>query len=159
MDYLNMNLKSNTNDLIFDDLLVFKYINPDSNDKLSDISGLDLQDLIFLINHSSLKLREKLGLEQYITFGLEIEFEKAQKNIIKSEIYDYFNDNSWSMVNDNTLNYGAEIVSPILKDNEQEKSDMDRGPAGGFPGGYADYSGNRLGPHRYRFCKKHQAGT
>lgn len=123
MDYLNMNAKSNTNDLIFDDLLVFKYINPDSNDKLSDISGLDLQDLIFLINHSSLKLREKLGLEQDITFGLEIEFEKAKKDIIESKIYDYFNDNSWSMFNDNSLIKGAEIVSPILKDNEQTWKD------------------------------------
>lgn len=119
MDYLNMKAKSNAKDLKLDDLFIFKYINPNSNDKLSNMSGFDLQDLIFLIDHTNLNLRDKLGLEESITFGLEIEFEKAKKDIIESAIYDYFNDHSWSMVNDNSLNNGAEIVSPILKDNEQ----------------------------------------
>lgn len=119
MDYLNMNAKSNTNDLIFDDLLVFKYINPESNEKLSDISGLDLQDLIFLIDHTNLKLREELGLDESVTFGLEIEFEKAKIDIIKGAIYNLFKDYSWLMVTDISLDDGAEIRSPILKDNKQ----------------------------------------
>ena len=121
------NKKNSNNKLTFaDQSPVFKFINPNDNDKLSEMSGFDLQDLIILIDEYYLELREKLGLKKDITFGLELEFENAMINRISEKLKENFPSGEWKMVDDSSLHNGAEINSPILIDNEKNWQDLDK---------------------------------
>lgn len=102
---------------------IFKYLKPNENDKLSLLSGLDLQDLIILLDDYYLKLRKTLGFDESITFGLEIEFEDAMLNRIKDQLNRTFN-NSWRIGSDGSLNKGGEIRTPILHDKEKNWNDV-----------------------------------
>ena len=109
-----------------DDKQIFQFINPNSNDKMSEMTGLDLQKLIVLINNYYLELRDKLGLDEYITFGLELEFENIVRKKIVKQFYQAFCDSSWSIKDDYTLKNGAEITSPILRDNEKSWQELEK---------------------------------
>lgn len=118
---------SNTKSLFFvDDSPVFKFINPNSNDKLSEMSGFDLQDLIILIDEYYIQLRNRLGFEQYITFGLELEFENAMRDRIDRKLSEAFPNGDWRTKHDGSLHNGAEINSPILRDNETTWRSLDK---------------------------------
>lgn len=95
---------------------VFKFINPNSNDKLSTMNGFDLQELIILIDDYYLQVRSQLGFEQYITFGLELEFENAIRKQIDKQLKEAFSNDNWKTKHDGSLKNGAEISSPILRD-------------------------------------------
>lgn len=123
----NTVLDSNNKKLIFvDDSPVFKFINPNGNDKLSEMSGLDLQDLIILIDDYYIQLRNRLGFEQYITFGLELEFENAMRDRIDIKLKEAFPYGDWRTKSDGSLNNGAEINSPILRDNKTAWKNLDK---------------------------------
>ena len=108
-----------TKKLVFvDESPVFKFVNPNANDKLSEMSGLDLQDLIILIDDYYIQLRNRLGFDQYITFGLELEFENAMRDRIDRQLNEAFPNGDWRTKSDGSLDNGAEINSPVLKDNE-----------------------------------------
>ena len=109
-----------------DDAPVFKFINPNSNDKLSEMSGLDLQDLISLIDDYYIQLRKQLGFEQYITFGLELEFENAMKERIDRQLNEVFPNGDWRTKHDGSLNNGAEINSPILRDTKASWENLNK---------------------------------
>ena len=118
---------SNTKSLFFvDDSPVFKFVNPNSNDKLSKMSGFDLQDLIILIDEYYIKLRNRLGFEHYITFGLELEFENVMRGGIVRQLSEAFLNGDWRTKYDGSLHDGAEINSPILRDNETTWRDLDK---------------------------------
>lgn len=112
--------------LVNDDSPVFKFINPNNNDKLSELSGFDLQDLVILINDYYIQLRNQLGFDKYITFGLEIEFEHAMKDRIDRQLREAFPNNDWRTKGDGSLTRGAEIASPILKDIENDWKNLDK---------------------------------
>ena len=96
--------------------LIFKYLKPNENEKLSLMKGYDLQDLIILIDNYYIDLRDYLGLENDTTFGLEIEFENVVSDRIYDDLKNSFHSNNWEISDDNSLNNGAEINSPVLKD-------------------------------------------
>ena len=102
---------------------VFKYLDPCSNDKLSDMDGADLLDLIVLINDYYLQLRKKLGISENATFGLELECENTDKAVIRDEISSVFH-NVWITKSDGTLSSGAEVVSPILRNYTKTWQDL-----------------------------------
>lgn len=105
---------------------IFKYICPNNNDRLSDMSGLDLQEFIWYIENYYLELRERLGFDSSITFGLELEFEQAMRNRICDRLKQYFHNDSWKIKDDDSLDDGAEINSPILKDTEKSWKDLQK---------------------------------
>lgn len=105
---------------------VFKLFKPDDNDKISEISGLDLQDLIILICDYNLKLRDRLGLERKVTFGLELEFENADVKKIKENLKENFPLGKWNLGVDGTLDFGGEVTSPILRDTLKTWDDVDK---------------------------------
>ncbi len=90
---------------------IFKYLKPNSDNKLSTFNATDLLDLLYYLDNFYLILRKKLGFDNSITFGLEIECEHASKEKIKNEI-----NNEWKVKYDGSLSNGVEINSPILKD-------------------------------------------
>ena len=127
----NKRKKDNNNILTFNnESPIYKYVNPNNNDKLSKMNGFDLQDLIILINDYYLELRDKLGLGQYITFGLELEFENANIDKIQEKLYDLclddILDEIWVIKRDATLHNGAEINSPILRDNTTSWKNLEK---------------------------------
>ena len=117
--------KFNDNFFDKDDLQIFKFINPDSNDKLSEMSGYDLQEFIVLIDNFYMELRKKLGFDESVTFGLEIEFENAMKKKINKSLRTLFPGDDIRCRTDDSLIFGAEISSPILKDEEETWKNLD----------------------------------
>ncbi len=95
---------------------IFHFVKPRANNSFSDMSGIDLQELLYYVERYYLKLRNRLGLDDSVTFGLELEFEKAMKDRIASTLEAYHLDNIWKLKGDSSLQNGAEINSPILKD-------------------------------------------
>jgi len=122
------NITSNTtnNKLFLDDSSIFKFINPNSNDKLSEMSGGDLQDLIILIDEYYIELRKSLNFDQNITFGLELEFENAMRDRIERKMTEAFPYDDWTIKSDGSLKRGVEINSPILRDTEKNWKNLDK---------------------------------
>jgi len=114
-------MEKNNEILEIDNYEIFKYLNPNENNMLSDMSGLDLQDLLILINDVYLSLRKKLEFNEKITFGIEIEMDHARKTKIEEIILEQ---DLWEFGYDDSLFEGIEVISPILTDNEQTWKDI-----------------------------------
>lgn len=99
---------------------IFRFINPKSNDTLSNFKGRDIQELLKHINNYYLELRNNLGLDNKNTFGLELEFENANRHLISYDMLDAPIEKDWVIKGDLSLENGAEINSPIF--NDQKKS-------------------------------------
>lgn len=97
---------------------LFDYIKPKNNDIFSKMNGIDLQDLLYYIENYYLELRNRLGFEGYITFGLELEFEYAMQARIENKLKEMSLASTWRLKDDGSLYAGAEINSPILKDTK-----------------------------------------
>lgn len=95
---------------------IFKLLNPKENCALSKLKGLDLEEILLELDKYYLDYREDLGIPQEETFGLELEFENAKKENIKTELEEQKLDKSWRLKRDTSLEQGAEINSPILVD-------------------------------------------
>lgn len=101
----------NTNDKLF------KLIKPDDNTILSNMSK-NMQDIFLeLLTDYSLEYRNTLNLKKTSTFGYEIEVENADIEIIKN--YLFSKKEEWFLLFDPSLKKGAEIPTPILKDNKK----------------------------------------
>ena len=103
---------------------IFNFINPQSNDELLKISGSDLLDLIILINNYYISLRNRLEFEKSTTIGLELEYENANLNQIYEGINKIFPKGEWKIKGDESLQNGAEINSPILRDSKKCWEDL-----------------------------------
>ena len=112
-------------DLIYEtDDAIFKYINPEGNDKLSAMNNADLHDLLKLLDVYYFKLRSILGFDHNKTYGVEIEYEwdrKSTRNcsltieeeLKRSGLYK----KGWCTKPDVSIPMGGEIASPILRDD------------------------------------------
>lgn len=107
-----------TKDNITNEEELFSFINPKENICLSKLKGIDLQHLLLLINDYKLELRDSLNLSPDITFGLELEFEHANRKKIDKKFKLYFPNKEWEIDQDGSLRNGAEIRSPVLKDTK-----------------------------------------
>lgn len=118
-------LKQNKNKLgiINTDNKLFKLIKPDENTLLSNMSK-NMQDLFLeLLTDYSLEYRNTLNFKKTTTFGYEIEFENADIDIIRK----YLNKKNRELflLFDPSLKKGAEIPTPILKDNKKSWKKID----------------------------------
>jgi len=98
------------------DAPIFNFIKLGANDSLSSMSGIDLQDLLYYIENCYLELRNRLGFDDEVTFGLELEFENAARKRIEQKLEESRLDEIWELRGDASLHNGVEINSPILKD-------------------------------------------
>jgi hypothetical protein len=94
---------------------LYKFVYSNSNDELLTFSNADLRKLFNLINSSNLGLRNRLGIDKSITFGVEIESEYA-KNVTHEKIKNASTKNPWEACCDLSLKVGVEAVSPIMSD-------------------------------------------
>lgn len=91
------------NIITFADEPIFNFLNPNDNNELSKMRGTNLQELIILLDEYYLELRNKLNLDENITFGLEIEFENANKSKINQKLLEAFPNKEWKIVEDTSL--------------------------------------------------------
>lgn len=119
---MGINVSTDIDVRINDDVL--KFLGTGSNVMLSDISNSDRVMMMCLLKQYYLSLRKRIGISEDITFGLEIEFENALKDIIDDELYLNFNGTDWVMVPDGSLVNGAEINSPKLTDTYDNWIDL-----------------------------------
>ena len=103
---------------------LFDFIKPNDNDLLSLMKGIDLQELLYRLDIYYLELRDKLGFSDSITFGLELEFEHANRNRIEDKLCDAGLYSKWVVKGDSSLDRGAEINSPILRDEKENWIDL-----------------------------------
>ena len=90
---------------------IFKYLDPNGNSKLSNLSGLDLLELLMLIDKYYLVYRKKLGFNKEYTFGFEIEFSHANFDNIENSLDNYGLLKNWKTTTDSSLNEGMEKSS------------------------------------------------
>ena len=108
----NISSSHNERDYLFD------FIKPNDNDLLSLMKGIDLQELLYRLDNYYLELRDKLGFSDSVTFGLELEFEKACRRRIEERLEETGLYTEWDVKGDGSLDNGAEINSPVLVDEE-----------------------------------------
>ena len=119
------------------DRTIFSYLNPMSNDMISGINGKDLEQLMLCLDRYYLEYRNTLGIDDSITFGIEIEMEH-----FKCKIQDYYDfqllinsivgNDKWETKNDLSLRHGTgyevefgrEISSDVLIDTEKSWIDI-----------------------------------
>ncbi len=103
---------------------LFEYINPSDNDILSKMPKDELENLLNHLNTYYLSLRDSLKIDENITFGIELEFEKVNKIYekypeINLTLYEYGLYNKWQLKYDSSLIDGGELISPICTDNKE----------------------------------------
>lgn len=104
------------------DNMIFKYLKPFDNDQIHKLQGKELQDFLNYLNDFYLVLRDNLGLDKSVTFGLELEYENILYNDdvnALNEIRKKLEKTSWITTYDSSLNLGIEINSPILHDKKE----------------------------------------
>lgn len=104
---------------------LFNFIHPLDNDSISNMKAKDLRMFIALLDDYYLSMRNDLGLDSSISFGVELEFEHAIRNKIEEEIRNLHFDDEWKIVNDISLIEGAEIDSPILYDKAKNWKELE----------------------------------
>ena len=104
---------------------VFKLLPPKYNDKLSRLPKSDIEDIIFYLNKYYLELRDRINNKDDITFGLEFEFEEANLSKIKEKLLKNFNE-QWKIVEECSVDNGAEITTPILIDDNSTWKSIDK---------------------------------
>ena len=105
------------------DKTIFKYLNPIDNDMFGSFNKSDIDCILYYLNRYYLEYRKKLNIDKNITFGIEIEMEHFKGQIdnfwpFQLELNKVVDNDKWEVRNDISLNWGREIVSDILVDDE-----------------------------------------
>lgn len=86
-----------------------------SSDKLSELNKKSLDEYFDYLNKQQLYYRDSLSLQEFVTFGIEIEYEKFKRE--KVDKYTIRTLKKWHSKDDSTLRMGGEVTSPILTDS------------------------------------------
>ena len=104
---------------------IYKFLNPNDNDRIKDLSNNDRIYMMYLLKQYYLELRNNLNIDENVSFGVEIEFENAYRDLIELNIYNLFSDSGWNIVDDGSLFNGGELVSPCLYNKYNMWKDLD----------------------------------
>lgn len=96
---------------------LFNLINPNSDIKFSSMSDIMLDVFFELLKGYDLEYRSTLNFKKTSTFGFEVEFENADFYNIRKYLSSMHTD--WPLLFDPSIKKGAEIPTPILKDNKK----------------------------------------
>lgn len=106
------------------DYSIFKFLPSNLNDKLSNLSSSDKNNLLHYLSSYYLELRNNLNIKKENRYGLEFEFEDASRKKIEKELYNNGFHDFWDLKDDDTLYDGAEIASPQLTDDWNNWSEI-----------------------------------
>lgn len=108
--------------MINNDKTIFKYLEPQGNDILSDMNSVDLIDMLYYLDKYYLEYRPILEIDSSITFGIEIEIDNFKDGIFghwpfQLKLNELMENNKWITKNDISLKSGIEINSEVLNDS------------------------------------------
>ena len=106
------------------DYTIFKFLPITLNDKLTNLSSTDINDLLYYLSNYNLELRNNLNIKKENRYGLEIEFEDASKRKIEKKLYNNGFYYLWNLHDDKTLYDGYELSSSILIDSWNNWSNL-----------------------------------
>lgn len=122
------------------DRTIFDFLNPFDNDMVSTFRGKDLDEFLLRLNNYYLEYRDSLGLDDSITFGIEIEIEHFKYRIDEYHQFQLLvntkvGNERWKTKNDISLynypngvggviDFGREISSDILIDIPKTWNDI-----------------------------------
>lgn len=119
------------------DRTIFNYLNPVDNDIISEIKYEDLEQLMFWLNKYYLEYRDIIGIDEDITFGIEIEMENFKckineyfefqlliNQIVGNDRWECKNDISLRHVVGDEIRWGREISSDVLTDTRKSWIDI-----------------------------------
>ena len=98
------------------------FFNSEQNDSFHELKGINLQDLLVETENLLLDYRDSLSIPRSVQFGVEIEYEKVNKNNVDK----YVDKNliGWVSKTDASLYSGGEVVSPIMHDCSKDWEDL-----------------------------------
>lgn len=113
----------------YNDKSIFKYLDYNSNEMLSRMDNDSLNEIMGLINRYYLEYRDLLGIDNNVTFGLEIEMEHFKGSVydfwpFETNIYKIVGNENWVVKNDITLDWGRELATEIYSDDIKTWVDM-----------------------------------
>lgn len=106
------------------DYSVFSFINPNSNDKLSELNNKELKEFLNKLDQFNLEYRQNLIGCDDNSFGLEFECDNITESITDEKINRLNLRGHWKTVSEPTLDDGIEVCSPILKDEKRTWEDV-----------------------------------
>lgn len=86
-----------------------------SSDKLSELNKKSLDEYFDYLDKQQLYYRDSLSIQEFVTFGIEIEYEKFKRE--KVDNYTIRTLKKWHSKDDSTLKAGGEVTFPILTDS------------------------------------------
>lgn len=107
---------------------MFDFLCDKGNDTLSKMNEKDKKELLELLKQYKISLKDKLNLDENITFGLELEFNTPKSQDIGSNLktlnYRWLMEKRlrgafWDLKRETSSYNGYEVISPILVDNEE----------------------------------------
>lgn len=119
------------NSVLENDKIIFKYLDPKGNDRLSDLSESQLMDLFSYLDMYYLEERDSLFFpsDVDITFGTEIEMGSfiggfSNKWPFQLKVNDIVGNKEWICQEDLSLRDGYEVSSGILRDDSKSWRDL-----------------------------------
>ena len=96
------------------------FINLNSNDQISSMNKKDLNEFLRLLNSYNLELREKLNFDNNITFGMELECEHTEIELIIESFKKINFVQKWKIKSDDSLieTKGLEFITPIYRNEK-----------------------------------------
>ena len=108
---------------------IFEYINPQENNMLNNLSGSELQELLYYLENYYLEYRDSIGVDKDITFGMEIELSHSNNRQIKNKLKNIIP--NWKAVNDTAgcrygqiVNVNNAVITPNSKVDLQLSSEQ-----------------------------------
>lgn len=93
-----------------------------ANNMFSEFRGIDLLEIISIIENTSLTYRDSLNLPRNVTFGVEIEYENLEKKIVDKYVSE--NLKKWDSKSDTSVSHGGEVASDILNDSKTDWNNL-----------------------------------
>lgn len=82
-----------------------------NSDKLSELNKKSLDEYFDYLNKQQLYYRDSLSLQEFVTFGIEIEYEKFKRG--KVDNYTIRTLKKWHSKDDSTLRMGGDRKSVV----------------------------------------------
>lgn len=98
---------------------IYSFLKPDSNDMISKMTMNELCELRYLLEDVKLELRNNLGFNKNITFGMEFESEHADVEQINNCLKQSHLRSKLDIKDDVSLHCGIEIATPIYTDKSE----------------------------------------
>lgn len=135
------------------DSLLFQLLNPNENNSISKMTNHDFSIFLGCLKNYLLSLRESLNFDDFVTFGLELEFEKANLSKIRYDLSQLNLHDFWEVDIDDIIMGVKEVRSPVLTNKRENWFDLHKvtsniarnGKIGPYSGGHIHIGIQTLG--------------